>query len=128
MEVIDLCWETDRLITLAEQALDPDRWEDCLAILDQAEWLLEAAAAEVNPNKKETYEKQTEDLMKLCDDLMQQETRRRVNWSEIAYRTKRLVGIPIIYAVDVALKSLLLSMLYALLAVGVFLMIKVLLL
>jgi hypothetical protein len=119
LDVIELCWDTERLIARSRRTFEPDpRRDDRRAVLDQVRWLLEAAAIEEDPTKREDQERLSEELLRLHDQLLAEETRARIDWSDLAGRTVQVFCAPLVYAVEVAVRSLLLSLLYALLVAG----------
>lgn len=128
LQVIELCADNDRLIAQTLRAFEPDTARaDRLAVLEQLEWLFEAEAIEEDPTKKEDRERLARDLLRLYDELHDEEVRSKRRQSAVFGGLVHSLTAPFVYVLEVAFRSLLLSLLYALLVAGALLLLAALL-
>lgn len=114
--MIDLCWDTDRLIKRTERAFEADPTaDDRQALLDQAEWLVEAMRAEEDPKRRAEYHQLADELLQLFEEEFWKRSQRRVAQNSVLSIVWRSLGVTASYALSVAFNSILLSALYLLL-------------
>lgn len=126
--MIELCADNDRLIAQTLRAFEPDTArDDRLAVLEQLDWLFEAEAIEEDSTKKEDRERLARDLLRLYDELHDEEVRSKRRRSAAFGGLVHSLTAPIVYVLEVAFRSLLLCLLYALLVAGALLLLAALL-